>query len=72
MQWPQQQPWFQQFGGVAFSWQDSGTGYGAIAPVTRTLSAFDGPAKSQHPVFQVVPAAPAPSSEGAILFTPGA
>jgi murein DD-endopeptidase MepM/ murein hydrolase activator NlpD len=71
-QWPQQQPWFQQFGGVAFSWQDSGTVYGAIAPVTRTLSAFDGPATSQHPVFQVVPAAPAPSNEGAVLFTPGA
>ena len=71
-QWPQQQAWFQQFGGVAFSWQDSGVSDGGIAPVTRTLSVFDGPARAQHPVFQVVPPALVPSNEGVVLFTPSA
>jgi murein DD-endopeptidase MepM/ murein hydrolase activator NlpD len=70
-QWPQQEAWFQNFAGVAFTWRDP-------QPVdwpatTRTLSIFDGPAQpAPSPVFQVVPEAVAPSNEGVVLFTPGA
>ena len=71
LEWPQQQAWFQNFAGVAFTWRDPQPADWPTAPPARTLSIFDGPAKSQNPVFQVVPDAPAPSSQGVVMFTPG-
>jgi murein DD-endopeptidase MepM/ murein hydrolase activator NlpD len=69
LEWPQQQAWFQNFAGVAFSWRDPQPADWPAAPPARTLSIFDGPAKTAPPVFQVVPDAEAPSSEGVVLFT---
>jgi murein DD-endopeptidase MepM/ murein hydrolase activator NlpD len=70
LEWPQQQAWFQSFAGVAFTWRDLQPADWPTAPPARTLSIFDGPAKSANPVFQVVPDAPVPSSEGVVMFTP--
>ena len=51
--YPQDQPWFQRFAGVAFRWQDGG--------------ATD--AETQAPVFAVVPAQPVVPSGPVVLFT---
>jgi murein DD-endopeptidase MepM/ murein hydrolase activator NlpD len=71
LEWPQQEAWFQNFAGVAFRWNDpEPAGWVTPAPA-RTLSIFDGPAKqAPKPVFEVVPAAPVPSNEGVVMFTP--
>jgi murein DD-endopeptidase MepM/ murein hydrolase activator NlpD len=53
--YPQNETWFQQFAGVAFSWQDAATP--APAPATRS-------------VFAVVPSdQPAAPSDGVVKFT---
>jgi murein DD-endopeptidase MepM/ murein hydrolase activator NlpD len=56
--YPQDEPWFQQFAGVAFRWQDAPT----PEPATET---------ARGPVFVEVPnrAPSAPSSAGVIRFT---
>ncbi len=51
--YPQDQPWFKRFAGVAFRWQDGG--------------ATD--AETQAPVFAVVPAQPVVPSGPVVLFT---
>ena len=55
-QYPQSQPWFEQFAGVAFRWQDAPT---PEPPATR------------GPVFAAVPNTqqPAPAGDGVIRFT---
>jgi murein DD-endopeptidase MepM/ murein hydrolase activator NlpD len=63
--YPQDEAWFQQFAGTAFTWQDAPT-----AGPARTLAAFGGPAP-KPPVFTVVPA-PAEPAADVVLFTPGA
>jgi murein DD-endopeptidase MepM/ murein hydrolase activator NlpD len=72
LDWPQREAWFQQFAGVAFSWQDPAPADWPAA-ATRTLEVFGGASatpQAEAPVFQVVPEAPAPSDGGVVLFTP--
>jgi len=54
--YPQQQPWFQRFAGIAFRWQDAG-------PTDQVAEPGTGP------VFAVVPQQPEESSGSVILFT---
>ena len=54
--YPQLQPWFQNFAGVAFRWQDAGP----------TDSIGSG---GQAPVFAVVPTQTKESSGPVVLFT---
>jgi murein DD-endopeptidase MepM/ murein hydrolase activator NlpD len=73
-QYPQSEPWFQQFAGVAFTWRDDGPNDAPGSAPARGLAVFGAPrasAAAPHPVFSVVPAAPAPAGGGVVLFTPG-
>ncbi len=54
--YPQQQPWFQRFAGIAFRWQDAGPTDSVAQPGTG-------------PVFAVVPQQPEESSGSVVLFT---
>jgi len=54
--YPQLQPWFQHFAGVAFRWQDAGPG-------------DSGRAVGQARVFAVVPTQPEDSGGSVVLFT---
>jgi murein DD-endopeptidase MepM/ murein hydrolase activator NlpD len=54
--YPQQQPWFQRFAGIAFRWQDAG-------PTDQVAQPGTGP------VFAVVPQQPEESSGSVVLFT---
>jgi murein DD-endopeptidase MepM/ murein hydrolase activator NlpD len=54
--YPQDQPWFQRFAGIAFRWQDAG-------PTDTPLQATAGP------VFAVVSQQPEESSGSVVLFT---
>ncbi|MHB8470073.1 MAG: M23 family metallopeptidase, partial [Gaiellaceae bacterium] len=59
--WPQQEAWFQAFAGSAFTWSD-----GPAGDPARTL-AFVAASPVAAPVFQVMPAGPAPAG-GVVLF----
>jgi murein DD-endopeptidase MepM/ murein hydrolase activator NlpD len=65
--YPQDEPWFEQFAGTAFSWQDAAPG-----EPSRALAVFGGPPPPQAPVFTVVPTPTQPAADGVVLFTPGA
>jgi murein DD-endopeptidase MepM/ murein hydrolase activator NlpD len=54
--YPQLQPWFQRFAGIAFRWQDAGATDQVAQPGTG-------------PVFAVVPQQPEKSSGSVVLFT---
>jgi murein DD-endopeptidase MepM/ murein hydrolase activator NlpD len=54
--YPQNQPWFQRFAGIAFRWQDAGTSDSVADPGTG-------------PVFAVVPQQPEKSVGPVVLFT---
>ncbi|HET7556022.1 MAG TPA: lytic murein transglycosylase [Gaiellaceae bacterium] len=54
--YPQLQPWFQRFAGIAFRWQDAGPT--DVAAQTAT-----------HPVFAVVPQQPQEASSPVVLFS---
>jgi murein DD-endopeptidase MepM/ murein hydrolase activator NlpD len=54
--YPQEQPWFERFAGIAFRWQDEGPS----DQVARTASG---------PVFAVVPQQPEAASGNVVLFT---
>jgi hypothetical protein len=54
--YPQEQPWFQRFAGIAFRWQDAG-------PTDQVAQPGAGP------VFAVVPQQPEESSGPVVLFT---
>jgi murein DD-endopeptidase MepM/ murein hydrolase activator NlpD len=54
--YPQLQPWFQRFAGIAFRWQDAGPSDQVAQPGTG-------------PVFAVVPQQPEKSSGSVVLFT---
>jgi murein DD-endopeptidase MepM/ murein hydrolase activator NlpD len=63
--WPQREPWFQSFGGRAFTWSDAGSDSAETAqqPVRALAFAQAQPAPaaaSQGPVFEVVPDDQAP------------
>ncbi len=65
-EWPQQQPWFQSFAGVAFSWQDAQSG-GDVP----SLAVVGSPPAAPHPVFAVAPTAPSPDSGDVVGFSLG-
>ena len=67
MEYPQTEPWFQQFAGIAFTWQDADT---AAPAGGRSLAVFGGGPSAPHPVFAVVPEAP-PAAGDVVMFTPG-
>jgi murein DD-endopeptidase MepM/ murein hydrolase activator NlpD len=54
--YPQDQPWFQRFAGIAFRWQDAGPSDQIARP-------------SAGPVFAVVPQQPEAASGAVVLFT---
>jgi len=54
--YPQLQPWFQRFAGIAFRWQDAGPSDQVAQPGTG-------------PVFAIVPQQPEKSSGSVVLFT---
>ena len=56
--YPQQMPWFEEFAGVAFSWQD--------APQPSAISSLTG---VPGPVFAVAPAAAEAAEPGVVDFT---
>ena len=67
--YPQEQPWFQSFAGIAFAWQDGAPAAGTDG---RTLAAFAAPpaaAAGPNAVFSVVPT---PQASGDVVgFTIG-
>jgi len=65
-EYPQTEPWFQQFAGIAFTWRDADP---AAPAAGRSLAVFGAPA-TPHPVFAVVPE-PAPAAGDVVMFTPG-
>jgi murein DD-endopeptidase MepM/ murein hydrolase activator NlpD len=62
--WPQQEAWFQSFGGKAFTWSDSG-----LAVPGRALAFVAAPAAAPTggPVFQVI--SPQTASPAVVYFS---